>query len=88
MMNRVKILSRIEQLQDQVQIISAELEQLKTDVSETEAHQPPAFRELEAFGMWSDREEMRNSADWVENLRFAWLDRAKSIWGTDADVSD
>jgi hypothetical protein len=77
MMNRVRILSRIEQLEGQVQAIAAELEQLKADVSEAEVHQPPAFRQLEAFGMWRDREEMRDSAGWVENLRLALLRLSK-----------
>jgi len=76
-MNRKEILSRIKQLEDHIDTIAAELERLRAEVYEVEGRRPLALRELEAFGMWSDGEGMPNSADWVENLRLAWLDRAK-----------
>ncbi len=55
------------------------LEALVKDASVAEGEPPAtdteAFTALPCFGMWSDREEMRDSADWVRKERARWQQR-------------
>ena len=40
-------------------------------------HRPKSIRELGFVGMWADREDMADSAEWVRKQRVGWRQRVK-----------
>lgn len=49
---------------------------ISADEPAAEAAQDEDFVDLDAFGMWADRPEMADGAEWVRNERSKWRQRA------------
>ena len=45
------------------------------DSQDTDSDEPDDFANLSYFGMWADREDMRDSVAWVRKQREKWLER-------------
>lgn len=45
------------------------------DNQSTTSDEHEDFRKLPCFGMWADREDMRDSVAWVRKQREKWLER-------------
>lgn len=59
----------------QINLIDAE-EIVDTDETQnTETCEHEEFANLPFFGMWADREDMRDSVAWVQKQREKWIER-------------
>ena len=47
----------------------------KDDSQNTNSDESEDFANLPCFGMWADREDMRDSVAWVRKQREKWLER-------------
>lgn len=72
-MSAVKASSQIQDIVEQIDRLIAEMNSLRSHVSSLGnlPAQPGSVREADYFGMWADREDMRNksSRDWLSELR-------------------
>ena len=56
--------------------VRIEIEPIETDESQDRTHdENEDFVNLPCFGMWADREDMRDSVAWVRKQREKWLER-------------
>jgi predicted DNA-binding antitoxin AbrB/MazE fold protein len=56
--------------------VRIQIEPIDTDDNQsTTADDSEDFTKLPCFGMWADREDMRDSVAWVRKQREKWLER-------------
>lgn len=70
-MTNEEILKQLEALQPKERVTIESLINLFTSKRIEHVAKKPfkSFREEKAFGMWKDREDMKDSVEWVRNIR-------------------